>query len=145
MDRKANQPEMPIVWIDDELDFLHLVRRAMRKEGFQEPVVCLESGSLAISYLAQFTGLRKANSFPAIILLDIRMPTMDGFEVLKWIKARPEFVKTPVVMLTGSDHNDDTERAKRLGAAAFYTKPASYFEILALVNEIRKVWIPSKA
>ena len=66
---------------------------------------------------------RGAHPLPSIILLDLKMPFLDGFEVLTWIRKQPELAKTPVAVLTSSAEERDRRRAAELGAKAYFVKP----------------------
>jgi DNA-binding response OmpR family regulator len=101
-----------------------IIRRRLCLDGF-EPVTCA-SGALAKVLLDRDT-------FDAV-LLDVMMPDVDGYEVLRHIRATPSLLELPVIMLTAKAGREDREKAEELGANAYVTKP---FSSLGLVNTLR--------
>src|SRR5687768_16993926 len=93
---------------DNENDAL-LMRHAFKKAGISNPLVRVRDGEEAIDYLAGHGVYadRRAYPFPALLLLDLKMPRRDGFEVLEWIKADPSLRRLPVTVLTSSDQQLD--------------------------------------
>jgi len=75
---------------------------------------------------------------PVMVMLDLRMPVMDGFEVLKWIRHVPSLSHLPVVVFAASDLESDKERSRRLGADAYYTKTTDRKKLQAILLEITK-------
>ena len=111
---------------DDDGDAM-LLRRCFVRSRLINPVEIVRSGEAAIEYLSR-TGRyayakRPELTTPSIIFLDLRLPVMNGFQVLKWIRARPELASTRVVVLTGSDNMRDVQTAYELGANSFLIKP----------------------
>lgn len=129
----------PVLLVDDSSDDALLMRRAFRRAGLENPLIHLEDGEKGIAYLTRC--LSQPELRPVLILLDIKMPRMDGFETLKWIKSENGFPGVPVVMLTSSNLARDEEQARRLGADSFLTKPPSFDDLTALVKRIQKRWL----
>ena len=119
----------PLLLVDDDADALFLSERALRKGGVENPIVTAVGAEPAIAYLRSTclaAGSPKGRK-PAVIFLDIKMPDLDGFHVLRWIRRHRAFLKTKVIMLSHSDEERDIERARRLGAddcVMKYPKPA---------------------
>jgi CheY-like chemotaxis protein len=138
-----------ILLVDDLEDDRLLVRRAFEKAAVSNPLHCVSSGEEAIQYLGG-TGPyanRAEHPLPDLILLDLKMPGMDGFEVLVWLRQQPGFRSIPVVVLTSSDLIKDVNRAYALGANSFLVKPLdfqNYTELGKVINEywLRKVKTP---
>jgi CheY-like chemotaxis protein len=84
---------------------------------------------------------RDCYPFPDLILLDVKMPKVDGFEVLQWIKAHPRFKKLIVVMLTGSDEPMDIQKAYELGANSYLVKSPLHPEFTDLVKSMVSYWL----
>ena len=84
---------------------------------------------------------RRQHPIPDLILLDLVMPEVHGFDVLEWIRDRPYPLFVPVVVLTSSVNPEDERRARDLGAIAFYTKPSDVRELGQVVREIVDGWI----
>ena len=76
------------------------------------------------------------SNLPMAVILDLKMPLMDGFETLKWIRAQPAFKKLPVIILSSSDMIEDKRRARRLGCTEYLVKPHSLIELTTLFREL---------
>jgi len=127
---------------DNENDAL-LMRHAFKKAGISNPLVRVRDGEEAIDYLAG-NGVfadRSAYPFPALLLLDLKMPRRDGFEVLEWIKAAPCFRRLPVTVLTSSDQQLDIERAHAIGATSYLQKPNEFYDLVALLKTLQINWM----
>lgn len=89
-------------------------------------------GSAAIKFLDQNFA---AGSLPRIVFLDLKMPVMNGFELLAWMRAQTYCVQIPVVVLSGSDHQNDIDRASQLGAVSYLVKPATTADLRRLLHK----------
>jgi CheY-like chemotaxis protein len=78
-----------------------------------------------------------------LILLDLKMPVMTGFDVLAWLQIRPEFRHIPVVVLTSSDHGPDRRKALEMGAAEYLVKPNGVDELVVMVKGLQERWLAS--
>src|SRR3954471_2172026 len=108
-----------ILLVEDDPNDALLAERALRKAGVTHKIIHLHDGEEAIKYLggeSEFTD-RVKHPLPRLVLLDLKMPKLTGFDVLTWLQSRPEIAAmVPVVVLTGSIHPQDIEDARRLGA-----------------------------
>src|SRR3954468_17790772 len=102
----------PVVIVDDSADDLFLTRRLLTKADIKNPVICIEDGGQAITYLK---GAIEENCAPCLVLLDINMPGTGGFDVLKWARAQESLQKTAIVMLSTSNERHDRARAEKHG------------------------------
>ena len=84
---------------------------------------------------------REEYPFPDLVLLDLKMPRLDGFEVLQWIRTNPVTKTLPVVVLAGSSFRADVRRALELGANSYAVKPAKFEELQVLIDQIADVWL----
>jgi CheY-like chemotaxis protein len=117
-----------ILLVEDEENDALLLRIAFQKAGLKCAIFTVANGLQAQAYLNGDPPYhdRARYPFPALVVLDIIMPIMNGFEVLQWIRQRPELEKLPIVMLTGSDRISDANTAYKLGATSFLVKPMDF-------------------
>ena len=137
--------EPVILIVDDSEDDVLLIRTAFEKAGITNPVHVLHDGQEAIDYLsatAAFTN-RAEHSLPDLILLDLKMPRMDGFQVLDWIRKQPGIRSIPVVVLTTTQEMAEVNRAYAIGANSFLVKPMEFGNYVELSKLIRRYWMQS--
>lgn len=134
--------DRPILLIEDNPDDEALTLRAFARNGVVNPVVIVRDGVEAIEYL--FGEPRTAvepGSVPAVILLDLKLPRIDGLEVLRRIRAAERTALLPVVVLTTSGERRDVEQAYQLGANSYIRKPVDYDEFVGSVGLIASYWL----
>src|ERR1700679_2636420 len=110
-----------ILIIDDNTDDANLIRRALLGLHPKPPVKTVTSGSDLKAYLngeGRYAD-REAFPYPGLILLDLRMPEMDGFEVMEWLKSQPQHAAIPVIVISAFDQQPNIRRAYQLGACTF--------------------------
>lgn len=118
----------PIILLaEDSEDDAFFFRWTLQKAGLDCELIHVWNGEEAVRALARWreAGANGRRSGPDLIFLDLKMPTLTGFEVLEWIRQHPFDLPLDVSVLSGSEHSSDVERAKSLGASAYYTKPIS--------------------
>jgi CheY-like chemotaxis protein len=128
-----------ILLVDDSGNDLDLMRLAFKKAGINNPLQEVHDGEEAIAYL-KGEGIYRSRGLyplPAFMLLDLKMPRKDGFDVLEWIRAERSFVTMPVMVLTASLRKEDVERAFELRATAFLVKPVSLDHLTATFRRLR--------
>ena len=125
----------PILVAEDDDDDFHFLRLAIRGAEITNPVLRFRDGSELIKYLEQIPAaeLGEAANATWLLLLDIGMPLVNGFEVLKWIQSRKGLPHLRAVVLSGFYHPADVERAMTLGAAEYLVKPISRQALTGIV------------
>jgi CheY-like chemotaxis protein len=125
----------PLIMVDDnEMDILIAVR-CLKRSKLKSRLVGIRSGEAFLEHLDRVE--RGLERMPALALLDINMPGMDGFETLRRVRARAAFRALPVVMmLTSSDSPGDVERSRSLGATGFKTKPLRLEDYVTFFNRL---------
>jgi CheY-like chemotaxis protein len=127
--------------VEDNADDVELTMRALKRNGFNNRVITVRDGVQALDYLwrrGSFAGVDDPE--PALILLDLKLPRVDGMEVLGQIKSDPVLQTLPVVMLTSSRHERDVTEAYKLGVNSYICKPSEFSEFLKTVNNLGKYW-----
>ncbi len=127
-------PASLIVGADDDADDVDLLRILLRKAGIDHPTHFYRQGEEIVAALGELieSSLKKAIC-PLLCFLDVKMPAMNGHDVLKWIRSQPALDLLPVVMLSSSDHPDDIKQAAQNGAQCYLTKypqPAILREVI---------------
>jgi CheY-like chemotaxis protein len=123
---------------DSENDVL-MFRRAARRAKFSQPLHVVTNGEEVVAYLkgeGRFSD-RAQYPLPGLVLLDLKMPRMNGFEVLQWVRQQPQFTALQVVVLSSSDEICDINRAYQLGANSFLVKPLSFDEFVGMLEALR--------
>jgi CheY-like chemotaxis protein len=135
--------EATILLVDDNDDDVLLMTRAMRKAGIINPVQVLTHGSQAMDYLERRPPYSDARQypFPMLILLDLKMPRMSGFELLEWIRKQPKLKRLWVIILTHSPESSDVIRAYDLGANSYLVKPSTFSALVELATFLKQYWL----
>src|SRR5262245_59108944 len=121
-----------ILLVEDREDDVFLIRRAFKDAFVTNPLHVVRDGDEAISYLKGENKYSNREEFPLpdLMLLDLKMPKIDGFEVLKWIREQPSLAALRVVVLTSSEDLHDVNRAYKLGANSFMVKPLEFHDVV---------------
>lgn len=127
-----NQNE--IIYVDDSRNDRELVADCYARAALSNPLLTLDSGEALLGYLSEVSAGRKPT--PAMILLDVNMPKMDGFEALSEVRRHAEYEQIPLIMLTSSDSLHDRERAVALGASDLRVKPFELKAYIQLLNSL---------
>lgn len=131
-----------ILVVEDSSDDLFFLERALRRCACDCPVDVTTDGMQAVSYLGSAQARGKEAAIPRIIFLDLKLPRMNGFDVLKWMQSRPAFASALKVVVTGSDEERDVTQAFDLGADAFLTKPIEQADMQAILDAVTKDDLP---
>lgn len=135
--------ERPILLVEDNPDDEALTLHALSRNRISSPVVVAHDGVEAVEYLFS-TGSRAGQTLPplpAVVLLDLKLPRIDGLEVLRRIRADQRTALLPVVVLTTSREPLDLAQAYRLGANSYIRKPVDFERFLQAVGQLGLYWL----
>ena len=135
--------EIEILLVEDNLHDAEMTIRSLQKNKLANNVVHLKDGASAYDFLMgkrEFE-MRDINQKPKLILLDLKMPKMDGIELLEIIKGDPRTKKIPVVVLTSSKEDPDIEKCYQLGVNSYIVKPVDFENFSRIVSELSLYWI----
>ncbi len=129
--------------VEDNEDHILLVRRAFAKSKVINPLQVVRTGEDAIAYLEGTGRFSNRSEFPlpALILLDLKLNGMDGFDVLRWIRQQPSFKAVRIVVLTSSNEIRDVNQAYQLGANSFLVKPVDFEDFVRVVQALQGYWL----
>lgn len=131
-----------ILLVEDNPDHVDLILRVLKKNKLLNEIVIARDGEEALDYIFCRGKYEDRNKyeFPHLILLDLKMPKVDGFEVLKAIRANQSTKNLPVAILTTSSEEEDRTRCYSLGANSFIRKPVVFEEFKEVVNLLGLYW-----
>lgn len=128
----------PILLIEDNAIDVDLTLRAFKKRNLTNPIQVARNGAQALEYIQKWD-LRE-HEIPIVILLDLKLPKVDGLEVLEIIKKHPIYKTIPIVVLTSSSDNKDIEKAYQLGANSYIVKPVNFDKFVEVAANIELYW-----
>ena len=135
--------EKIILLVEDDPDDEALAKRALKKNNIKNEVVVAHDGIEALDYLfgrGAYAG-RDLNEIPQVILLDLKLPKMNGLEVLREIRADERTKLLPVVILTTSKEEQDIINSYSLGANSYIRKPVDFIQFAEAVRQLRLYWL----
>jgi len=134
---------MPILIVDDDPDDSSMTQKALEKNQVPNPLVFLKNGEEVMDYLAKLgTYVNGPGSkWPALILLDLNMPKMDGRTALELIKTSDQYKSIPVVVLSTSCDVDEVSRIYGLGANSYICKPTNFENLVKMMGLLKSYWI----
>jgi CheY-like chemotaxis protein len=133
----------PILAAEDEESDRIIMQLAFQRANLRCPLVIVRDGAEAVDYLSgkgRYAD-RTAHPFPALIVLDLKMPRMSGFDVLAWLAMQPELKEIPAVVLSSSSDESDMAKAGQLGAREYFVKPHSLDRLIKLAQEMQTRWL----
>lgn len=131
----------PVLLVDDDADDRFLVGQAWKGAGIAHPLEALGDGKAALDRLEASYAGRAAGAPPALLLLDVKMPGLDGFDVLERVRGAPRLRRLPVLMLSASNAPSDVSRAYELGANAYFVKPSTLSDLTDLLAAVDACWL----
>ncbi|WP_207482076.1 response regulator [Arenibaculum pallidiluteum] len=130
----------PILLVEDNPKDVELTLEALAKSQLANDVVIARDGVEALDYLEKCCAGKDRPELPAVVLLDLKLPKVDGIEVLERVKRDPRTRQMPVVMLTSSREESDLVRSYQLGVNAFVVKPMGFAEFFQVIQELGVFW-----
>lgn len=127
----------PILLVEDNAMDLDLTLRAFKRRRLTNPIEVARDGEEALAWFARWEA---GAQLPTVILLDIKMPRIDGLEVLRQLKSHPRLCTIPVVMLTTSADSGDVQTAYRLGANSYIVKPVDFDKFIEVAEQVDLYW-----
>jgi CheY-like chemotaxis protein len=135
-------PDLPILVAEDNDDEALLLEHALKAVGISNPVMIVSSGEHVIAYLKgqrQFAN-RAAFPVPGVLITDLNMPGLNGFELLEWLRDHPQFAIIPTLVFSNSSEPRDIRRAYELGANAYLVKPRTMEQLEAMMRMTFDFW-----
>ncbi|MBL7919945.1 MAG: response regulator [Bacteroidia bacterium] len=132
-----------IVLVEDSLEDANLVIRSLKKHNISNSIIHLKDGAEALDFIfaeGEYTS-RKIEDKPKLILLDLKMPKVDGLEVLRAIKTDPRTKTIPIVIMTSSREDRDLLESYELGVNSYVVKPVSFENFAQAVAELGMYWL----
>jgi CheY-like chemotaxis protein len=131
------EKEVTILIAEDDDGHAALIRKNLQRAGIHNEILRFTDGQEALDFLfTEGEGPHRQHGAPYVLLLDIRMPKVDGVEVLRRIKADSELGKLPVIMLTTTDDPSEIEKCHDLGCNSYITKPIDYDNFVNAVRQL---------
>lgn len=133
----------PILQVEDDENDVLLLRYVLRAAGIPNALVTVSDGQEAIAYLSgegEYAD-RARHPLPCLVLLDLKMPIKNGFDVLRWVRAQPALRCLVIVVMTASADQQDIDRAYDLGANAFVIKPTGTDQLAELMKSLHGFWM----
>jgi len=134
--------KLTILLADDSANDIELISFALRRAEILNPIQIVDDGEEAVAYLSAKEPFedRFKYPFPALIILDIKMPRMTGLEVLEWLKRHPECSTIPTIVLSASAEPSDVNKAYSLGVSTYFQKPGSFNDLVKMMGAIHAYW-----
>lgn len=130
-----------ILLVEDNPSDIELTKRALEKSRLGSQLIVKEDGEEALKFLFEECGIDGADDYPALILLDLKLPVVDGMEVLRQVKSDDRTKRIPIVVLTTSSEEDDIDNSYDLGANANIRKPVDNDRFIVAINYLGLFWL----
>jgi CheY-like chemotaxis protein len=128
--------EVVVLIADDDAGHVRLIEKNLRRAALGNPIERFPDGQEVLDFLFGRGGRKCEKETSYLLLLDIRMPKVDGVEVLRQLKEDPELRKIPVIMLTTTDDPREVERCHALGCSTYIVKPVDYDQFAAAISKL---------
>jgi CheY-like chemotaxis protein len=139
----SGESPAPILLAEDEENDIVFMQLAFKKAGLQNRLISVSDGEEAIDYLEGRGAFSDRDRFPlpCLLLTDLKMPRVNGFELLTWLRDQAQLTHIPVIVLSSSSHEEDEKRSYDLGAKAYWVKPSQIQVLIELVKGMRDTWV----
>ncbi len=132
-----------IILVEDNPNDAELMVHSLKKNHLANKLIVLEDGEQALNYIfcrGQYAK-RDSDEFPKVIFLDLKLPKVNGLEVLKQVKSNNKTKKIPIVIVTSSKEDPDIEAAYNLGANSYIVKPVGFDKFKETINQLGLYWL----
>jgi len=136
----VNSDDYPVLLAEDNPDDILITQRAWKKGLIKNKLYVVKDGEEALDFLykkRKYLDVPK----PSLMLLDLKMPKVDGFEVIQTIKGNDALKRMPIIVLTTSNRHEDVNRAYEMGCNAYLVKPVLFDNFIKAVAEIQRFWL----
>jgi CheY-like chemotaxis protein len=130
-----------ILLVEDSPDDVKLTLRALQRAHIANSIHVARDGEEALTFLFGESGTTPRANMPVLVLLDVRLPKVDGLEVLRRIKSSPATQPVPVVMLTASNEARDVAESYQLGANSYIVKPVNFDQFASVISQLGMYWM----
>ena len=140
-----NKKPITILLAEDDHDDCYLIGEALEESGIQHKLFVVENGEELLNYLSRQGKYQDTTVYPKpnVILLDLKMPLLDGKEALMQIKKNPQLKRIPIIVLTTSQADEDINETYSLGITGFITKPRTFNELVEIMKSVGNYWFDS--
>jgi CheY-like chemotaxis protein len=133
---KQQQQYRPVLFADDDDNDTYFFRLASEAAGLTNPLITFSDGQEVITFLET-----RRHPSPCLLVIDLKMPRVDGFDVLAWLRSHPQEPGFPVIVLSASQQQADIQKAFALGAADYCVKPPDYNRLIRVVSQWKDKWL----
>jgi len=135
--------QRPLLMAEDDDNDVYFFERALRQANIARALHRVKDGEEAISYLRGEGKFENREEFPLprVLLLDLKMPRKNGFEVIQWVRQQPGLKRLPIVVLTSSREDPDVNRAYELGANTYLVKPVKFESLVEMITVLNQFWL----
>lgn len=136
-----------VLYVEDEENDAYFMRRSFARAGLETCLQVVDDGQAAIDYISGrgVFANRQKYPMPSMVLLDLNLPTVSGFQVLKWIRQQPQLQELPVIIFSSSPREEDKSRAKELDADDYLEKPDSGIGFGTILEALKQKWFTQPA
>jgi CheY-like chemotaxis protein len=140
--------DLCILFVEDDDGHADLVMWNFEKAGIKNPLYRVKNGKLAVDFLSKSGPYSDTVDMPSpdniVIFLDINMPVMDGYEVIKWVRTNEKTKLIPIIMLTTAEDKKEVTKCYELGCNLFLKKPIDHAELTSMIQQLGAILTPMR-